>query len=203
MPKKPIIAIDNDDVLFALVEAIFDYYNHLHHTSFTIADQKVFNLDQTFGLSEADTLKLVFDFYKSPFMLKTKPIPGAHEALNKLKTDYDLIMITARPDFTKEITLKALEIHYPDIFSAVYLTNAFSNTGPKRLKSEVCLEAGARLLIDDAFHNAEDCASNGIPVVLFRRPWNQSVGKKDLKGKPIYPARNWAEVVKTVARLSL
>jgi 5'(3')-deoxyribonucleotidase len=201
MPKKPVIAVDNDDVLFALVEAIFDYYNQLNQTKLKISDQKVFNLDQTFGLTQEETLKLVFDFYNSPYMLQTKPIPGALRVLRKLKINYDLIMITARPDFTKKITLQALKTHYPDIFSSVYLTNTFSKTGPKKLKSEVCLETGASLMIDDAFHNAEDCANKGIPVVMFRRPWNESVTASQLKGKPIYPAKNWTEVSLLVPKL--
>ena len=199
--RKPVIAVDNDDVLFSLVESIFLYYNTLYKTKLKLKDQTVFNLDQTFGLSEEETLKLVFDFYKSPYMMQTKPIPGALTALKKLKSQFDLVMITARPDFTRKITLKALKMHYPDIFKSVYLTNAFSQSGTKKLKSEVCLEVGALLMIDDAFHNAQDCADKGIPVILFRRPWNQSMTKADLKDLPIYPVKKWADVPPTISKV--
>lgn len=200
---KKVLAVDNDDVLFSLVEAIFTYYNSIYKTNLTLKDQVVFNLDTTFKLSEEATMDIIYRFYRSKYLLATKPIPGAFSTLKKLKDDYDLILITARPTFTKKVTLQALKEHFPDIFSSVYLTNAFSKSGRKKLKSEVCLEVGAKLLIDDAFHNAEDCADKGIPVVLFRRPWNQTVTKSDLKGKSIYPAKNWLEVIKIVKALNL
>jgi hypothetical protein len=37
----------------------------------------------------------------------------------------------------------------------------------KKTKSEVCKEIGANILIDDALSNANDCADNGIHVILF------------------------------------
>jgi hypothetical protein len=161
----------------------------------------VFNLDQTFNLSEQATMDIVYRFYKSKYLLATKPIKGAFSNLKKLQKDYDLVLVTARPSFTKKVTLQALKEHFPDIFSSVYLTNAFSKSGRKKLKSEVCLEVGAKLLIDDALHNAEDCAEKGIPVVLFRRPWNQIVTNSDLKGKSIFPAKNWDEVHRLVPKV--
>lgn len=199
--SKKVLAVDNDDVLFGLVEAIFAYYNSLYKTDFKLKDQIVFNLDATFQLSEAETIDLIYRFYRSRYLLNTKPIPGALANLKKLKQQYDLVLITARPTFTKSVTLRALKEHFPDIFSEVYLTNAFSKSGRKKLKSEVCLEVGARLMIDDAMHNAEDCADKGIPVILFRRPWNQTLTKADLKGKPIYPAKNWTEIGEMIPKI--
>ncbi len=200
--SKKIIAVDNDDVLFQLVDSIFDYYNHTYNTSYSIKDQTVFNLETTFGLSEAETMERIFDFYKSKYLLTTKPMPQAFNILKKLKQTHDLVLVTARPTFTKKVTLKALKEHFPDIFQSVYLTNAFSLTGKKKLKSEICMQVGASLIIDDAFHNVTDCAEKGIPAILFRRPWNEKITKSDLKGKPIYPADNWQEVYQLISSLT-
>jgi 5'(3')-deoxyribonucleotidase len=201
--SKKVIAVDNDDVLFQLVDSIFDFYNTTYQTSYNLKDQQVFNLETTFRLTEKETMKRIYEFYHSKYLLATKPMPGALAALKKLKQNYDLVLITARPTFTKKVTLQALNEHFPNIFQSVFLTNAFSLTGKKKLKSEVCLEVNAKALIDDALHNAEDCAQKKIPVLLFNRPWNQSFKVKQDQTKLIHPVQNWSEVSQVLHKLQI
>lgn len=50
-----------------------------------------------------------------------------------------------------------------------------STTGRAIPKSEMCQSIGALLLIDDSMTYTTDCASKGIPCILFGRyPWNMN-----------------------------
>jgi hypothetical protein len=61
----------------------------------------------------------------------------------------------------------------------------------------------AKALIDDALHNAEDCAQKKIPVLLFNRPWNQSFKVKQDQTKLIHPVQNWSEVSQVLHKLQI
>lgn len=60
----------------------------------------------------------------------------------------------------------------------------------KRLKSEVCKEIGASVLIDDALKHAEEVASHGIPVLLPDKPWN-----RDYTPPGVVRVQSWNDIV--------
>ncbi len=196
--SKKIIAVDNDDVIFECVEAIFKYHNAVYKTNFLVKDQLVYGLRQTFGCDEEEETKRIFDFFESDYFSQMKPFPGALSALKKLKKDFKLVVVTARPTVIRQKTVDAIQHHFPDIFESVYLTNGFSKEGTKKTKSEVCKELGVSLLIDDSYDNAQECKKAGLEVILFQRPWNQHLTKKELTKQGIIPAKNWPEVVQVI-----
>lgn len=95
---------------------------------------------------------------------------GAFDALQRLKQDHDLVVVTSRQHVIRDVTLEWIDRHFPDTFSAVYFGNHFAKEGVSKKKSEICAEIGAHILIDDNPTYAYDCASNGLQVLLYN--WN-------------------------------
>ena len=130
--------------------------------------------------------------FQSSYFDLVRPIPGSVEGVGVVARQHELAIITARPISLTTQTHDWLGKYFPGEFSSVYLTNQASIDGPRRTKSEVCLEIGAGILIEDTLENAEECASKGIDVLLYERPWN-----RDVVGlhERITRVRSWKEVV--------
>jgi hypothetical protein len=116
-------------------------------------------------------------FFNSAHFKKLNPLPHAYESLLKLKLDFELHIVTSRQLKVEEDTVKWINQHFPDIFTAIHLGNHYVKEGKSRSKSEICHSIGARLLIDDSVKYALQCVRDRIPVILFGNyAWNQVDG---------------------------
>jgi 5'(3')-deoxyribonucleotidase len=196
------IAVDIDEVLASFTPALANYYNEVHNQGpdITIDSFVSYDFDVVWKCTKEDCQKIMENFFKSDHFKKgIKPIEGALDGLILLSSRYELHVVTARQNHLADLTLQWLESHYPNTFADVHFANHYSSDGsPSRKKSEICLEIGAQLLIDDSLRYAEDCASKGIPTILFGNyPWATGEiahEKKDL----IKRVNCWADVAPAV-----
>lgn len=91
---------------------------------------------------------------------------------------HELCIVTSRQHVIRDVTMEWLDRHFGlHLFSGVHFGNHFSMTGASRSKSEICMDIGAHVLVDDNPSYAFDCASHGVHVLLFnwdlRYPWSQ------------------------------
>jgi uncharacterized HAD superfamily protein len=101
-------------------------------------------------------------------------LPGAHDALVQLSRDFSLHVVTARQFHAEQLTRCWIERNYPGIFDEVHFGNHYCKEGKSRTKAEICRSINAVMLIDDSISYARNCASEGIPVILFGNyPWNR------------------------------
>ena len=85
----------------------------------------------------------------------------------------DFVVVTSRQHCIEEQTRKWLQDHYPGIFSNIFFGNHWG-VGAKRSKVELCEEAGAKALIDDAVEYSVQCAPHLQRVFLFGDyAWNR------------------------------
>lgn len=196
-PKK-IIGIDIDDVLIDFNSSIIQFHNQTYQTNFKLADIVQFEFEKLWNCSTEEVFHRVNTFYNSPLHLKIKPVKGAITALNQLSREHQIIAISARPTTTASLTKKLLDNYFKDNISKIVLTNAFSLTGRRQTKSEVCLKMGVSILIDDGLHNVLECSQKNIQSILLKRPWNQTLTSEDLKSKGIYTANDWPEILKLI-----
>jgi uncharacterized HAD superfamily protein len=194
MKKK--IGIDFDDVLFGFNRAYCLFHNQTYDTNLHYENIIVYDMDKIWGISIEECVERVNKFYLSTHHEEAEPVPGSIEALNILKQDHELHIITSRREDLKGTTIHWLERYFPGVFAGVHFTNQFGGTGIKKLKSEVCKELGIDLFIDDALHNVVDIVSVGIPVILLDTPWNQ--GKVP---ELVTRVHSWDEVREVVAKL--
>lgn len=171
---RPILAFDFDDVLMSFQNGFITFHNRMYGTA--IAYEDVVSYDATAYQCNFETFtERVHVFYKSPDHGEVMPTLGSIEALKSLKDRYLLDIITSRPEAVRECTHAWIDRFFPNTFRTFHFTNGFgaSQNTRKRLKSEVCAEIGAAVLVEDALGHATDVSEKGIPVLLPDRPWNQ------------------------------
>eukprot|EP00055_Hartaetosiga_balthica_P001804 m.1938 g.1938 ORF g.1938 m.1938 type:complete len:211 (-) comp1670_c0_seq1:68-700(-) len=192
--KKPVIAVDLDEVLGYFVRALCKFHNDVYETEFVETDFNSYTFRNVWGGSEEESSIKVHDFLESDYFVKGIDIvPGAKEALIKLKEKYDLVICTSRQHIIAQTTHEWIEQHYPDIFSSILFGNHFGREGVKKSKPEMVQAIGADYLIDDALHYATQCADHLKQVLLFGEyAWNET---NDALKPGITRVNDWIDVL--------
>lgn len=171
--ERRLIGFDLDDIIFNFMGGLVQWHNDVHGTTHTREDYFSFDLHEVWKCDGETARDRVWDFYHSDHHHNVVPIEGSIETLKKIKEDYRLVIITARPQ-EMEVPIRAwLDQYFEGVFDDVIFTNHFHGVGEKRSKSSVCLELGVAVFVEDALHNAYDVVAIGIPVLLLDTPWNQ------------------------------
>lgn len=189
---KPILALDLDELLFPFAENFLKYVNNERGTGFSIDDIPGYLFKGLPDIPLPEVLQLIGAFLTRTG-LQPLPLQGAVEAVEQLKHQFELVVVTARYDELKEATLAWLQTYFPDMFERIVLCNSFAVTRPNtRTKVDVCLELGAVALVDDSVAHVTEMATDGKRGVLFGDyPWNQT----DELPEGVTRARNWDEVL--------
>ena len=173
---RPAIAVDIDDVLFDFMGHFLRWHNQRHETNLHVEDMVSTQLWKIWGGSKEEAAERVPAFFREANLLSFEPIPGAVEALDKLKAVYQLTVISARDRATASASRAWIDKYFPDIFHEVTLGISNPMVHSRSMtKAELCKQNGVSVLIDDQLVHAEECARVGIRALLFGdRPWNQS-----------------------------
>ena len=176
--KKPVIAVDIDEVLQPLHQPLLKHHNKRYATTFAYPDsQGRYFLEELTGESSKSVEGKLIKFIKSREFAEAEPLPGAAETVQLLKKrGYELIIVTSRQPFFKLDTQNFLKSHFPDLFAAVhfipYAAGAAMSSAASKLT--ICQQIGARYIIDDNTKNAIACAEGGIEAILFGEyHWNK------------------------------
>ena len=189
--KRPIIAIDIDEVLLPHFEGLIAWYNHKYGTDLTLAhnhpsDPRPWGTD---SISEA--IVRVQGYFQTESFRNEAPFEEAVEAMRRLSDDYELIVITARDVIIEQATRNWLAKNFDQVFREAHFTAHYSLTGMNRSKVDVAKEAGATYFIDDSLTTVLEVANAGIESILFGNyPWNQS---KELPAN-VTRCRDWLAV---------
>ena len=168
------IGVDFDDVVANFNDALRVYHNARYGTAYEYGDINTFYLEVLWCCSKEEMMQRVDEFYHSQEHTGMLPVEGAIAALTELSKHYSLVMITSRPDHIREYTLKWIAEHIPHVFSDThFLGHYVAGDHVHKSKGDVCKEIAARVLIDDALHNAASVSTQGIPALLLDAPWNQ------------------------------
>ncbi|KAL9657334.1 hypothetical protein ABK040_011553 [Willaertia magna] len=178
--KKPIIAVDIDEVLAPFVPLLIEFYNK----NYLLEDQKPLTLElfhnyhfrHVWGGTEERSTEIVNAFLDSDLFINQPIIDEkAVEVLQHLSKQYDLVIVTSRQHKIRDQTEKLLNTHFPNIFSEIRMGNHYGEEGHVASKPEMCKELGAVLLIDDSLKYCQQCKDEGIPSILFGNyAWNYS-----------------------------
>ncbi len=188
------IAIDIDEVLAQFLQGVIDYHNHTYKTNL-VADQfKSYYFWETWGGTREQAIKKVADFSKSDFYTNIKPVDGAQEAIQTLKQNHSLFVVTARPETMEKETLSWLNRHFPDCFQEVVFTNHWADGCEAISKGDVCDRFGAELHIEDNIDYAKECLNGKRHVLLMDQPWNQSNSLPD----GVTRVFSWEEILKLI-----
>jgi 5'(3')-deoxyribonucleotidase len=188
--KKPVIAVDLDEVVVETAQNVLDHYNLTYSTNITLDQYYSTNVKETWHAPDrATAIKRVNAYLETEEYFNLPPVKEAIDAIRKLKRRYELHILTGRPDFTEAATRKWLSRYFPDIFKSVTFTNFYF--GKKLSKADICKQLGAQVLIDDHLEHALGAAASGIKILLFGTyPWNKKVNLPP----NITRVKNWQEV---------
>ena len=177
MTQKAVIAVDIDEVLTPGLPGLITWHNLNYGTTLHLNDFYTYEFHKILGGDRDSAIaKCVLYFESSE---PTQPFADAIRVLNRLKQDYELIVVTSRMLKHKLQTEAWINRFFPNVFKSVSVCNLWRQTGnnlPSIKKSTACLELGAKYLIDDLPHYIEDATLNGISGLLFGEyPWNQRI----------------------------
>lgn len=174
--KKPLIAIDCDEVLMPLHEPLMLHHNDTYGTDYAIPDPAGrYYLDQYTDEPHDVVMDKVRRFVGSPEFGGLEPIKDSVETINHLTNRYTLAVVTARQDFMQEITKETLRRYFGKSFESIHFT-PYAGNGKHASKLEVCQELGANFIIDDTLLTVTSCAKAGLEAILFGEyHWNKSV----------------------------
>lgn len=195
LTKRPVLAVDIDDVLFPFVDGIAAYHNELRGTNLTSRDFVSYNFREVWGGDQLETDHLIDEFLRRDH-LQLRPVEGARRALEQLSRDFDIYLVTARNELFTESTSRWLRHHLPDLFTHVIFAGNPHDGRSYQPKGRICQKLGAQLLIDDHPSNLLSAADCGVRGILFgSHRWSVA----DAKLAPYVTAcRDWKAVLECI-----
>jgi 5'(3')-deoxyribonucleotidase len=175
---KKTIAIDIDDVLADNASGFVAFSNKIWGTNLKPEDYdehwaKVWSVD----IHEVE--KRATEFHASNVFQTYAPIDSAVAVLNRLRIDFNLIIVTSRRLQVRKDTIEWVHIHYPGIFSddVVHFAGIWDTIDDQsihRTKADVVESLEADYLIDDQLKHCLAVAESGRTALLFGDySWNQ------------------------------
>ncbi|KAG6335623.1 hypothetical protein ID866_3459 [Astraeus odoratus] len=208
---SPIIAIDLDDVLSETNGAISEWHNDNYGAPGEMGYHNFyyyFYWKNPFWGTPEITHRKVRKFYETNWVEYVGPVPGAKEGVAALRRlGYRLVIVTARNKSVESASWSWVKQHFGDAFDCIICTGQFASAQKavadgvykasaadvnpevaiKSSKARVCIDIGARLLVDDSVENAMECAKyvaqsdKGTPpqVLLFGSyEWNRRLSQR-------------------------
>lgn len=127
--------------VFSLNRFVLETYG----MKYDVTDYWIYEFAKIWKCSQEESNAIVHEFFKSNhFKAGIPTIPGASDALLRLRDSCDLVVVTSRQHIIQEATLEWIDKHYPSIFQEVYFGNHFALEGVSRKKSDICRSVGAR-----------------------------------------------------------
>jgi uncharacterized HAD superfamily protein len=197
--RKPVIAVDVDEVLMEFVCPLLHFYNHKHNDSILFENFNSYQFWEVWGGTSENASKLVSEFFTTEGFLKQSPLEHSQIVLSRMKEKYDLVVVTSRQHVLRDHTQMFLDTHYPGIFHELKMGNHYGDEGRKQSKPELCKEAGAVLLIDDSIDYVTHVAQHDMKALLFGDyPWNR---KEYEHKKHIRRVNTWLQVEEAIEEL--
>jgi len=173
---KPAIGIDIDGVLGDSDRIFRKYIKKYFGFNLTRQDVKDFFYEKVLGIPQKEMEKFWQDFTDKKGWQEIPLLRGAKTALDYLKTKYQIIIITSRPDAIKDLTLKWLEKN--DIpYDKIYFVE--EKKGENKLQKILSNGLLIKTFIEDRLDISLEFVKEGIKVLLFDYPWNKTEQKID------------------------
>lgn len=166
------LGLDFDDVLCDLSGGLARWHNRYHGTNYERKDIVSYHMRDLWGCTLEVQNRRIYEFYLSAEHASTEPVAGASLVLPMLEEQYEISVISARPESVRAQTTEWLEEHFPSLVDKLHLTNRFG-VGPELKKSELCVRQGIEVFVDDAQVHHVDLLPVVPRVILFEAPWNR------------------------------
>lgn len=202
--KKPVIAIDVDDVLAHSVEAFRLKVNamvgaNLAPEHFRVPGEYHHYLDTVLQTNGVDYAPIKDNLFVSMIHDQSHipPQPGAVQALKHLARRYDFVVVTARDTEWEPATHVWLRQHFPGVFREVHFAGHRHDPAGKT-KGDMCVDAGADYLVDDNPEHVMSAQDRGVTAILFGEyGWHVNVPEDMVRCKTWQDVEKFFDAIKT------
>lgn len=174
--NKPVLLIDQDDVLAEYIEGVVEAYNKKYGTNFKPSQCNSWDLVSIFG-EEITTV-----MHEPELFRNLKPVPHAIETFERLYRSnlFEMYIVTAAHPRSVEAKYEWLRKYMPFLPQS----NIIVSSAKFMIKGDY--------LLDDGMHNIKAFAQTGGKPIVFDRPHNMN------KGKEFVSINNWLEFEKII-----
>lgn len=185
MEKKIKIAFDIDGVLINFNDSFLDIAKNKFGVLKNVTRDNVvhYNYWECIDISKEKCFEIVDYVLENPFECGVKPIKGAVESLTHLSKYTDLLLVTARQERFIKVTKDLIYSILPNVDKSKI--TILHESGRKKYK--ILKDLGVTFFVDDKLSTCQNLVQNGINVILFDSPWNQSNEK-------FYRTNCWKEI---------
>lgn len=169
------IAIDIDEVLADTLRAFIKKYNQKYHTKFKRENFYTYNWWEVLDITKEECGKILVNFIDAGFTGNLNVVRGSKQGIKALAKKHELFLVTSRAENIKKITAKWINKNFKVNFKDIIYTRDTIFSKEKESKFEICHRIKADVLIEDWVDHANDCAINGLKVLLFDCPWNRGI----------------------------
>lgn len=186
------IGIDLDDVVVDFFPSFLNFYNAEYEKNFRFEDINNYHIWEVgIGENKEEAIALVDEFYDSSWFEKIPVVEGAEKGVEELlRLDKKLKIITSRPLRFREKTNNFFKRYFSDLKLGIYYSSGLHQQGGT--KADICKREGIDIFIEDCLKYAEECAENGVRVLLLDKPWNQEGNGK------VERVYNWDEILEKI-----
>ena len=188
------IGIDIDGVLADCIKAIHLFYNRMYGAELRPEDYVHYDLEKVWGGSKARATQIVSSFYLSREFEQIIPVESSQEAVNELSRSHHLIAITSRPESVKYKTEEWLKKYFENGIKETLFNGQYGIESSFLDKSDLCLNRGVEVLVEDNLDISYKCAEKGIRVFLLDTPGNKNYEKH----RNLIKVRNWNEILENL-----
>ncbi|MCY3414379.1 MAG: hypothetical protein INQ03_22220 [Candidatus Heimdallarchaeota archaeon] len=169
-----VIAIDLDETIIDIFEALSDFANSRYKTKFSKEDYTEYSIYNILPITKAESFILVQEFYKTEEFLQLIPNKDAIEYIPKIKSLSDSItidIVTSRAgDHVIENTNKMLSKYFPNCIRNVHFGSQHEIVD----KGDILKSINAKVFVDDHLKHIKSASSICEYVFLINQPWNTS-----------------------------
>lgn len=174
--NNKIIWVDLDEVLAELLDYLLEY-NDYKIWSYSLKREDV----KDYYIHKMDNIDITIEesitWFRKPMLEdiknhKVNPVNWAKQKLLQLKESwYKLVILTARiEEIFWEYTDLWVKTNFPEIFDDIIFADHFHEN--HREKSEICIDEGIGIMIEDNYDYAMDLAKAWVITYLIEKPWN-------------------------------
>lgn len=174
------IGTDLDECLAEFVSGFLDYHNNKYGTKLNRKEFKSYNLWETIGGTREDAIKHVSEFYRTNYFKNLPVVFGSVNVVDLLSRENEIFVISSRPIYIHNETIKWLDDHFHEKFSEIFFSDEWNFSSwnffnfRRKNKSGICKKLKLDFYIEDNLGYALSCARKVDKVLLLDKPWNQN-----------------------------
>ncbi len=184
---KPSVGVDIDGCLAHSLPAFVKYCNQVSGQDHKPEAVALPELEKVYGWDEDEYLQF-YRRYGERIHAEAVPAEGAAEALESMRENYRIHVVTARLQRWEQVTREWLQRHG--------MTHDRLHFTDLKTKEDVCAAHDIGVLVEDSPRHLKPVHEEGTAVVIFDNPYNRHVDLRNSRR-----VEKWSQVPQAVREL--